>query len=129
LFAHAVGLIDKRLFDNLDTIRDMRNEFAHFRDDITFSAQSVSDRCKNLLLAKLPRKEGKTHSDAPFSARQAFVATGLLLAGYFIVKTPKVHRLAAFDEAAFRAFMEKLASGLRDLIVAQAQAEKHGDGG
>ena len=46
--AYALELIDADIFLSLETIRKIRNEFAHTFTDLTFDTPSVADRVKNL---------------------------------------------------------------------------------
>lgn len=46
--AYYIGLISKSTRRDLDTIRDIRNDFAHKVETISFQTQSIRDRCKNL---------------------------------------------------------------------------------
>lgn len=77
--AFLMGRISKTVFNNLETIRKIRNDFAHSRGDLSFSSESVNDRCKNLFL-----KGFKRVKESEFSPRDAFIATGMGLTGFFI---------------------------------------------
>jgi len=46
--AYALELIDADIFSSLETIRKIRNEFAHTFSELTFDTPSVADRVKNL---------------------------------------------------------------------------------
>lgn len=46
--AYAVGLISKDCMSDLNTIRGIRNEFAHLHGPVSFSDQSIAHRCRNL---------------------------------------------------------------------------------
>lgn len=46
--AYRLGLVSEREFRALHIIRDIRNEFAHQLDDISFTTQSVAARCRNI---------------------------------------------------------------------------------
>jgi DNA-binding MltR family transcriptional regulator len=72
--AYLVGRISKTVYENLETIRKIRNDFAHTRDDLQFSCQGISDRCKNLYLKGLKGADGAA---TEFNPRNAFVATGI----------------------------------------------------
>lgn len=45
---YALGLIDQKEYDEMETIRKIRNKFAHNWDDISFKTNSVKDLTKNL---------------------------------------------------------------------------------
>ena len=44
----ALGLYDKHMAEDLDTIRDIRNQFAHALLSIDFENQHLADRCMSL---------------------------------------------------------------------------------
>ncbi len=46
--AYAVGLISKDCMSDLNTMRDIRNDFAHLHGPVSFSDQSIAHRCRNL---------------------------------------------------------------------------------
>ncbi len=46
--AYYLGLISQACRRDLDTIRGIRNDFAHYPEIISFQNQSISDRCRNL---------------------------------------------------------------------------------
>jgi uncharacterized protein YPO0396 len=50
--AHALGLLSKKERKNLDTIRDIRNTFAHAVANITFDTDEVEKACKKLVHVK-----------------------------------------------------------------------------
>ena len=45
---YALGLIDQTEFDEMETIRKIRNKFAHKWDDISFQSDAVKDLSLNL---------------------------------------------------------------------------------
>src|SRR5207248_8570009 len=45
-FAYLLGLLSKRQWRRLNTIRTIRNDFAHNLEPISFGTQSIRDRCK-----------------------------------------------------------------------------------
>jgi hypothetical protein len=47
-FAYYLGKISLACRRDLDIIRNIRNDFAHHADMISFEDQSIRDRCKNL---------------------------------------------------------------------------------
>lgn len=47
--AYSLSWIDTALYDDLNVIRGIRNDFAHsFDHELSFNDQSVADRCRNL---------------------------------------------------------------------------------
>jgi hypothetical protein len=82
--AYLTRMIGKSIYDNLETIRGIRNEFAHSRKDLKFSEPSINARCNNLMLKRLTGDEATGPGKDQFSPRKAYVATSLVLTGYFI---------------------------------------------
>jgi DNA-binding MltR family transcriptional regulator len=54
---YAFNLIDETTFKDLDTIRDIRNEFAHSYQTASFSNQNIKDKVANLWSGKILEKE------------------------------------------------------------------------
>ena len=50
--AYLLGIIISSLRSDLDLIKSIRNDFAHLRQSMRFSVQSITDRCNALLGAK-----------------------------------------------------------------------------
>lgn len=50
---HALGLISDRESKELNTIRKIRNKFAHLISSISFDNNSIKDRCQNLLVPNI----------------------------------------------------------------------------
>jgi hypothetical protein len=48
---YLMKLYSKKTWKELDTIKDIRNDFAH-KLDVSYETQSVKDRCANLILWK-----------------------------------------------------------------------------
>jgi DNA-binding MltR family transcriptional regulator len=46
--AHALGFVDQQTADYLNTVRLIRNEFAHHMKPITFASEIILALCKNL---------------------------------------------------------------------------------
>lgn len=69
--AYYLGKISAGSRSDLDTIRNIRNAFAHKIDLISFDTQSIADRCRNL---------GFSYHDSNAKPREHFTAavTGLL---------------------------------------------------
>ncbi|WP_452181346.1 MltR family transcriptional regulator [Heyndrickxia sporothermodurans] len=47
--AYALGLISEKEFKEINTLREIRNKFAH-QVQVSFDDQSISDLCKNLTM-------------------------------------------------------------------------------
>jgi hypothetical protein len=48
--AYCLGLISKNEYEDLNTIRGIRNDFAHQRKDVSFTYADVEQKCRQLLL-------------------------------------------------------------------------------
>lgn len=74
-----LGKISKECRADLDTIRGIRNEFAHHAELISFDNQSIADRCKNLQFSYHKRESRpRGHFTAAASRILAMLqATGL----------------------------------------------------
>jgi DNA-binding MltR family transcriptional regulator len=66
--AHALGLITDDEYNDLDTIRKVRNRFAHALQGLSFTDDSITDLCKNLKMSKLRKK----HISDSMTSRQHF---------------------------------------------------------
>jgi len=51
--SYCLGLISKKMYDDLRTINKLRNKFAHRLHDFTFEDEEVVSWCKSLSLAKM----------------------------------------------------------------------------
>jgi len=60
LFAHALGLISDNEYKELETLRKMRNEFAHTWENITLESTKIKGKLKNLPVLGLSPEERKT---------------------------------------------------------------------
>jgi DNA-binding MltR family transcriptional regulator len=89
--AYAMGLIARDVRDELDLIRGVRNDFAHLRDPISFSDQSITDRCVNLQTALLFERAGK---DQFASVRDRFIMSVAVLCALFLQQAASM-RLSA----------------------------------
>jgi Mannitol repressor len=120
--AYLLGLINELLMTNLDIVRDIRNDFAHSRKELAFSEQSVRDRCKNLLFGTLKSATGKPTNDKPesFTPRKAYVATGLIMAAYFIEQRSRGIKAEVFDGNSFQDLATSLASEMQKLITSRS---------
>ncbi|WP_157637640.1 hypothetical protein [Burkholderia ubonensis] len=72
--AHRLGLISDWERRAIDTIRDVRNDFAHVTEGVSFATQSIRDRVKNIeapveLVAPLHLPLANTEGEVPPPAR------------------------------------------------------------
>jgi len=93
--AYLFDLIEPTARKDLDTIRAIRNQFAHTRDDLRFSSATVRDRCQKLHGAEACRLGGWTLR----SPRQKFVVTAYFLAEYLMSLTEPRERHALLEHA------------------------------
>ena len=52
--AYSLGLIDKIMMDDINTLRKIRNEFAHSDQTLSFETQKNKDLCNNLKMNVKP---------------------------------------------------------------------------
>lgn len=86
--AYAFGLIDGDTHKELLTLREIRNEFAHIRDPLTFTDESIAARCRKLQVPAVVEREV---NDTIASDQDRFQLTCILLAAVFLqgAKTPR----------------------------------------
>ena len=79
LLAYCMGLIGKTEYLDLEIIGRIRNDFAHDLHGLSFSSQSVRDRCGELRLPKrLPNTRGLSTARDQFSWTIALLAAALI---------------------------------------------------
>jgi hypothetical protein len=86
---YCLGHMSSATFRDLETIRGIRNEFAHSWDMISFSTQSVRDRCMNLHPPII--LPGSEHPDFS-SPRQRYIACTLGIGGRFAAREHEISR-------------------------------------
>jgi len=62
---YALGLFDRFIRDDLETIREIRNAFAHTKKVISFDSAEVSTVCTRLILAENVEKQLRTPPGGP----------------------------------------------------------------
>ncbi|MCX6923032.1 MAG: MltR family transcriptional regulator [Verrucomicrobia bacterium] len=91
---YALSLIDQKMFEDLETIRAIRNDFAHSYRGASFSSQTVNDRVNNLHTGKVLEdrlsssgqnirmilEEGKPGSEMPVAKRRFIMSVSFLSA-------------------------------------------------
>lgn len=60
--AYCLGLISKNLYKDINTIKKVRNRFAHNLHGINFSRSDIRDLCNNLTTPKKHNYEPNKHS-------------------------------------------------------------------
>lgn len=78
--AYLLGIITVSLYSDLEIMRKIRNSFAHGRQTVRFSDQSIKDRCRSLAGAQaFQRGAGPIRSPRQKFLISAFFATECLL--------------------------------------------------
>ena len=88
--AYCLRLIDGRVKRDLDTIRSVRNEFAHQRDNISFSSPSVVSKCANFAL--ITEIRSIISSSADISPRTNFMLVSSHLLIYLLDRPREITR-------------------------------------
>lgn len=81
--ALALGLIEKTVKDDLDTIKIIRNAFAHSLADVVFETAEIKEACDALNIPKKISWGGLMGEDPQGDAKMTFAATIRLLYTYF----------------------------------------------
>jgi len=119
---YLLGLIDRETLGNLETIREIRNDFAHSRGDLTFEDQSIRDRCASLNF-RGPRNESRArrrHAQPAqtLTPRETFLLAGLLSTGYLIKRRSEISPVPSPDPATYATFLEAIVQRLEVQITA-----------
>jgi DNA-binding MltR family transcriptional regulator len=89
--AYCMGLISKSVFDDLDTIRKIRNKFAHKMHGYSFDEPEIVGWCSSLKLAKMVAEA----TSYPRAQGDLFILGVTLLASHLgmkIVETGKLKK-------------------------------------
>lgn len=79
--AYYLGLISAELRNDLNSIRRIRNDFAHDATILSFETQSIADRCRNLGFSyHEPQARPRAHFTASATAMVALLHGGALKA-------------------------------------------------
>jgi Mannitol repressor len=93
--AYLLGIITVSLYSDLEIMRKIRNSFAHGRQTVRFSDQSIKDRCRSLAGAQaFQHGAGPIRSPRQKFLISAFFATDCLLS---YAKHAKPVKTAIFD--------------------------------
>jgi DNA-binding MltR family transcriptional regulator len=92
---YLLDMVEPTARKDLDLIRVIRNDFAHRRDNLRFTTQSIRDRCRQLHGATACRLGGLMLR----SPRQRFVVTAYFLAEYLMGCAKPRKRNALLDHA------------------------------
>lgn len=80
--AYALGLLSPEIYKDIDTIRKIRNDFAHLLHGISFNSDSIKTRCQNLAIPKLAIPAYKKNPDP----RSAYTMAVIFIIQYFMQK-------------------------------------------
>ena len=75
--AHALGLFGKKFKEDMETLRRLRNTFAHARQPISFRTKEIADACE---FHTLNHMWGNTEWGGTQNARQKFAAAVFIAA-------------------------------------------------
>jgi len=76
--ARALAWISDDVYFDLDQIRSIRNEFAHnFDHELSFSNQSIADKCRTLRVAKVLLEANENAASLPHPNLSAAVIRGM----------------------------------------------------
>jgi len=95
--AYCLGLISKSIYDDLETIRKIRNKFAHKTHGYTFDEPEIVSWCNSLKLAKMITD---VSPHVPKSHGGMFILGVIQLANWLglkIMETKKIHRTVPKD--------------------------------
>lgn len=128
----ALGYLIRRMsravYDTLTTIRKIRNEFAHSRENLKFTEQSINALCNNLFLKRFTPK-GEPEALQPFNPRDAFIATSVGLLGLFIECVSSGLMPPEGEEDVFPSFMKHMAEQVPEMIAWYKGQEKKRESG
>lgn len=101
-----LGLIGPTVRHDLDIIRSIRNDFAHFREQLRFTHHSVRDRCGRLHAARAY----ELGTGEPIrSPRKKYLVTSYFLADYLLTGADNVKPPRMRDEDAYGAGIRRTA--------------------
>jgi hypothetical protein len=97
--AYALSVVGDDTLQDLNTIRDIRNAFAHFHGELSFCTPKIKQLCKFNVLDKIGEENWiSLEQKVPTTAREKFLAATYLFVLYLLTtpqdKGPKVfHQL------------------------------------
>lgn len=123
---YLLGLIDSNSHNDLEIIRGIRNDFAHVRQQIRFTDQSIKDRCKRLHAAKAFQLGTGTTMRSP---REMFLISAYFLGEYLLslAENTKPPRMMEIDYGVpIRRFAKSMT--LREIMLALESLENRSGG-
>ncbi len=91
--AYAFAYISEDVYRDLNTIRMIRNEFAHERGSLTFKDQTIVDKCNNLIVTRKHGGQEKEEGVKFLDPEESFNMAAMCYIGYFISRTEQSHHL------------------------------------
>jgi DNA-binding MltR family transcriptional regulator len=124
---YMLGLVEQFEFNDLDIIRRVRNDFAHVRQNLRFTDQSIKARCDNLHAAKA----FEIHLGSIHHPRQKFLISTYFLTEYLLsVAKDKAKKQRPFRGDPYDAWVLSVAKsiGLQKIKEATEKLPKHQSG-
>jgi DNA-binding MltR family transcriptional regulator len=84
---YGFAYISMDVFRDLNTIREIRNLFAHDRGTISFATQSIADKCKTFHVLRKHNATEKYPELRVTGGRDEFLVTSLMYTAYFIIRS------------------------------------------
>jgi DNA-binding MltR family transcriptional regulator len=106
---YCMGFIGPQIRSDLDVIRDVRNDFAHVRSEISFSTDSIRDRSLNLKTLEVFHQFTVTQVTDP---KLAFVLSGFTLVRYFLEMTRPSNRAKDSKDEGYAVYIKGTAEAL-----------------
>jgi hypothetical protein len=88
--ALALGIIETTVKQDLDTIKVIRNAFAHAVEDIVFDTKEIKEACGTLMIPQRIHWGGLLGASPLGDAKMTFASTIRLLYTYFISHKPNL---------------------------------------
>lgn len=89
--ARALGVIPEVAYRDLELVRDIRNDFAHFPDRVSFDTPSVRDRCDATMwgihVRTIEKESGAKCQDPDWSARDLYFSAIGMAVGLMKIET------------------------------------------
>jgi DNA-binding MltR family transcriptional regulator len=123
--AYCFGWIDGEARSDLEILRGIRNNFAHVREQVRFTEQSVKDRCTNLRAAQA-YELGTGH--AIRSPRQRFLITAFFLTHYLLSLAANLKPAAPVETGYTGPIRTAKSMVLNEMVAAVLGGQVSGDG-
>ena len=114
--AYLVRCFSKEVYSNLHIMRTIRNDFAHDRNDLDFTNESVRARCEALYLKEFKDQGMKPTTSENINPRNAFIATGIGILGFFI-EYISTATMSEDGEDYFPHFMKHMENNMMSMVA------------